>query len=479
MITKTCIALLCLLLALFTSSAFAQSHTTGRIAGTVKDQRGDLIAGAEVTVSSKTTAEERKVTTDNEANYSVSLLPPGTYSVRITANGFHPTVFDPVRVVITETITVDAELRLGEIGDIGTVEIAQLVQRDGPQLGRVVDTRAVSELPLATRNFLQILALSPGTSVSLPNNTALGRNSQNVSVNGARVTQNDFEINGIDANNITTNAAPGVAVPAPETIQEFKVQTSLYPASFGRGGGGNVQAITKSGSNNFHGAGYEYFRDDVFNANNPFLKAASVSRPILQRNVFGGLLGGPIKANKMFFFLSYQGTREVNGASPNSLTTGVLIAAGLSDDRSQQTLLTTFRPRPSPGAPPSTSINPAALALLNARLPNGQFLIPTPQADGHYSGSALSSIARINSTPTSTTVSAIRTGWPCGFSSPTRHIFLRCRVAAQMFRALVQIKTRTTGCSRFRTFTRSVPGPSTRRARAIALFAATRLGKRR
>lgn len=391
MITKTCIALLYLLLALCTSSAFAQSHTTGRIAGSVKDQRGDLIAGAEVTVSSKTTAEERKVTTDNEANYSVPLLPPGTYSVRITANGFHPTVFDPVQVAITETITVDAELRVGEIGDIGTVEIAQLAQRDGPQLGRVVDTRAVSELPLATRNFLQILALSPGTSVSLPNNTALGRNSQNVSVNGARVTQNDFEINGIDANNITTNAAPGVAVPAPETIQEFKVQTSLYPATFGRGGGGNVQAITKSGGNDFHGAGYEYFRDDLFNANNPFLKAAGVSRPILQRNVFGGLLGGPIKANKMFFFLSYQGTREVNGASPNSLTSGVLIAAGLTDDRSQQTLLTTFRPRPSPGAPPATLINPVALALLNARLPNGQFLIPTPQADGHYSGSALSS----------------------------------------------------------------------------------------
>src|SRR5205807_1247776 len=115
-----------------------------------------------------------------------------------------------------------------------------------------------------------------------------------------------------------------------------------------------------------------------------------VSRPTLQRNVFGGLLGGPIKAERLFFFISYQGTRERNGASPNSLTSGVLIAPGLTDDRSPQTLLTTFRPRVSPTAPPATSINPAALALLNAKLPNGQFLIPTPQADGHYSGSAIS-----------------------------------------------------------------------------------------
>jgi len=380
------------LLALCTSSAFAQGQTTGRVAGTVKDERGALIVGAEVTVSSKSTAEERKVTTDDQGNYSVPLLPPGTYRVRITANGFTTFIFDPVQVVITETTTVNTGLKVaGVIVDPVMVHIAPLIQKDGPQLGRVVNSRTVSELPLATRNFTQILTLSPGTSVSLPDNTALGRNSQNVSVNGARVTQNDFEINGIDANNLATNAAASVAVPAPESIKEFKVQTSLYAATFGRGGGGNVQAVTESGSNNFHGAAYEYFRNDALNANNPFLKAAGVSRPTLQRNVFGGLLGGPIKAGRLFFFISYQGTRERNGASPNSLTSSVLIAPGLTNDRSQQTLLNTFRPRPSPSAPPATSINPAALALLNARLPNGQFLIPTPQADGHYSGSAISS----------------------------------------------------------------------------------------
>jgi len=369
---------------------FAQSQTTGRIAGTVIDPNGAVIVGAELTVTSRTTGEQRKVTTDTEGNYTVPLLSPGIYRVEVTANGFNSAVFDSAQVVLSETTTVNAELTVvGVIVEHVTVRAALLIQADGPQLGRVVDSRAVSELPLATRNFTQILALSPGTLVALPDNTALGRNSQNVSVNGARVTQNNFQINGIDANKLETNANAFVAVPAPETIQEFKVQTSLYDATFGRGAGGNVQAVTKSGSNDFHGGIYEYFRNDALNANNPFLKAAGVKRPTLQRNVFGGLLGGRIKTDSSFFFVSYQGTRENNGASPNSLTSSVLVAQGLTDDRSQQTLLATFRPRQSNGLP-ATAINPVALALLNAKLPNVQFLIPTPQPDGRYSGSAIS-----------------------------------------------------------------------------------------
>src|SRR5437879_5447856 len=213
MIARNTIALLCFgwLLFLCPSSASAQSQTTGRIAGTVKDQRGALIVGANVTVRSKTTAGERQVTTDNEGNFTVPFLPPGGYRVRITFSGFAPAVLDPVQVVITETTTVDVDLVLAG-ADTVTVRIDPFIQRDGPQLGRVVDSRAVSELPLATRNFMQILALSPGTSVALPDNTAVGRNSQNVSVNGARVTQNNFQLNGIDANRLETNATAFVAV---------------------------------------------------------------------------------------------------------------------------------------------------------------------------------------------------------------------------------------------------------------------------
>jgi hypothetical protein len=244
----------------------------------------------------------------------------------------------------------------------------------------------VSELPLATRNFTQMLGLSPGTAVDLPDNTAVGRNSQNVSVNGARSTENNYQINGVNALSIATNTTtPSLAVPAPESIQEFKVQTSLYDAAFGRSGGGNIQIVTKSGANDTHGAAYEYFRNDALNANNPFLKAAGVKRPVLDRNVFGGLIGGAVQKEKVFFFISYQGTREHNGASPNSLSSSIPIVSScqtppcLTDDRSEQTLQRAF---------PDLPINPIALALLNVKLANGQFLIPTPQVNGRYSGSA-------------------------------------------------------------------------------------------
>jgi hypothetical protein len=389
------LTILFLLLPAIAISTQAQSGTTGSIAGTVKDQNGSVIAGAEVTVVSKATGDERRVTTDSEGNYALSLLPPGEYRVTVAARGFNTALFDSVRVVITETTRVDANgphaLAVSEvITNPIVVRIAPLIQRDGPQLGRVVDSRMVSELPLATRNFTQILGLSPGTSMELPDNTAVGRNSQMVSVNGARATQNNYQINGVDANNIRNNNAVRLAVPAPETIQEFKVQTSLYDATFGRSAGGNIQAVTQSGANDFHGAAYEYFLNEALTANNPFLKAAGVNRPVLERNIFGGVLGGRLKRDKAFFFTSYQGTREQNAASDNSLTSSVLIAEGLTDDRSEQTLLSTFRPR-LPNALPASAINPVALALLNLKLPHGKFLIPTPQADGRYSGATPSS----------------------------------------------------------------------------------------
>jgi hypothetical protein len=379
---STALLLVLAFLILSSITSLAQTQTTGRIAGVVRDHNGAFIVGAETSVINKETGEERSVTTDASGNFTTALLRPGTYRVTIVARGFEKAVFDNVQVVITETTSVNVELAVvGITTDPVVVQLTSLMQRDGPQMGRVIDSRSVAELPLATRNFTQILGLSPGTSVDLPDNTALGRNAQNISVNGARTTQNNYQINGVDANNIRNNNFQRISVPSPETIQQFKVHTSLYDASFGRSAGGNIQAITRSGGNDFHGAGYEYFRDKSLNANDPFLKAAGVARPVLTRNVFGGLLGGSIRKDKMFFFGSYQGTRERNGASVNSLSSQVLIAPGLTNDRSEQTLLKTFN---------VPLIDPIALALLNVKLPGGQYLIPTPQATGRYSGSTIS-----------------------------------------------------------------------------------------
>jgi len=369
-------------LLMLTSSVFAQTQTTGRIAGTVKDQKGALISGAEVKLVNGATADQRKATTDAAGNYSIPLLSPGNYQAIFSAGGF-ATISLRAVVVITETTHLDVTLPVAAMmAEPDFTFIADpLIQTDGPQLGRVVDARTLSELPLATRNFTQILGLSPGTSVYLPDNTVVGRNSQNVSVNGSRVTQNNFQINGIDAN---AGVSRGIAFanPAPETIQEFKVQTSLYDATFGRAGGGNIQIVTKTGTNDFHGVAYEYFGNDALNANNPFLKAAGVHRPVLKRSIFGVTTGGPIQRDKTFFFVSYQGTRERNGASRlNSISSNVLIGADLTNDRSEQTLRRAFN---------LPSINPTSLALLNVRSAAGEFLIPTPQANGRYSASSIS-----------------------------------------------------------------------------------------
>ena len=369
----------CVLFACASESTTCQ--TTGRITGVVKDSSGGAIVGAEVQVVNEATREKWKVVTDDAANFSFVLLPPGLYRIGVAAERFKITVLNDVPVRITETTTISVSLAVGtRVEKVIVNGSLPLLQTDGPQLGRVVDSRAVAGLPLATRNFTQILTLSPGTASYLPDSTAVGRNTQAISVNGARVTQNFFQINGIDASTMGTNGPILVAVPAPETIEEFKAQTSLYDATYGRSGGGSIQLVTKSGSNEIHEDTYEYFRNEALNANNPFLKAAGLARPLLRRNVFGGVLGGPVRKNRAFFFVSYQGSRERNAASIiNSISSNVLVAPGLTDDRSAATLEKTFR---------IATIDTASLALLNAKLPNGQFVIPTPQANGLFSGSS-------------------------------------------------------------------------------------------
>ena len=382
MVTRLSIRLVLAYILASCASYCASGQTTGRITGVVKDPSGGLVAKADVQVINKSTNETWSATTDQEGTYNFFLLSPGLYQIEVKAVGFKAVVLTEVVARITETTVVDVTLAMGS--RVETIFVkgnsAPLLQMDGPQLGAVVDSQAVANLPLASRNFTQILTLSPGTATYLPDSTAVGRNTQAISVNGARVTQNFFQINGIDATTMGTNGVILVGVPAPETIEQFKVQTSLYDARYGRSGGGNIELVTKSGSNEFHGTAYEYFRNEALDANNPFLEASGQARPLLRRNVFGGLLGGPIRKDKAFFFISYQGSRERNAASViNSISSNVLVDPKLTDDRSASSLESTYQ---------ITSVDPASLALLNTKLPNGRFLIPTPQARGLYSGSS-------------------------------------------------------------------------------------------
>src|SRR5215471_16233677 len=377
---------ICILFAV--GDAYAQS--TGSIAGIVRDQTGAVLPGVTVTVTNISTQESRQSVTDEAGRYSAPLLPAGGYTVRFELPGFRTVRREGIVLNVTERIAVDAVLEVSAAAEELTITAqSALVQTETVTLGHVVDETQIRQLPLATRNFTQILGLSSGTSVSVPDTAALGRGTLNISTSGARMVFNNFMINGINANNIHTNSAQenslssnGVAIPASDTIQEFKVQTSLYDAEFGRNSGANVNVVTKSGGPQYHGNVYEFFRNEKLNANNFFFNKTGTPRPILRQNQFGVTFGGPVIKNKTFFFAAYQGTRQVNGASLLA-SSSTLTLPNIPTDRSRASLGTAFAGMTGTRgglavAADGSNINPVALALLSAKLDNGAYVIPSP-----------------------------------------------------------------------------------------------------
>ncbi len=343
---------------------------TGQISGTVTDPNGAVVPGATVTVTNKGTNLVREATTNSEGTYSIPLLPPGNYTVEVKANGFGNYSSSAI-VTITQTTVVDSQLSVGgNINNVVNVD-APTLQVETSQNGRTVTGETITQLPLPTRNFQQLLTLSPGAQTGVTNSTDLGRGDAVISVNGQRTTSNSVKINGIDANSVGTNSTPNIAVPATDSLQEFIVQTSLYDASNGRNAGGNIEAVTKSGTNDLHGGAYYFMRNKALNAHEPFIKARGLVKPVATRNQFGGTIGGPIVKDRVFFFGSYQGTNEKNGVSLTNSLTAPIVPAGLRDDnRTAAGLSATF-------GIPLANVSPIAVNLLNARLPNGQFAIPS------------------------------------------------------------------------------------------------------
>ncbi|HJT89761.1 MAG TPA: carboxypeptidase regulatory-like domain-containing protein, partial [Bryobacteraceae bacterium] len=322
------------LLLVLLPALLAQTPTTGLLTGTVKDPSGAVVANARLTLSSSA-GEERTGATGDDGSYRFPLLPPGSYTLTVNAAGFQTYTATGIAIRITEATELSPSLALA--GTAAAVEVTAevpLVQTTSATTGRVITDAQIRELPLPTRNFQQILTLSPGTVAGLANNTELGRGDANISVAGNRSTSNNVVVDGTQVNSPGTNSTPNISVPAPDAIQEFIVQTSLYDATQGRNAGGNVAVVTKSGENAFHGNVWEFFRNRELNANDFFLNAAGRPRPILNRNQFGGTLGGPLVKDKTFFFVSYQGTRVRNGASLTSSLSYPNIPAGLTDDRS-------------------------------------------------------------------------------------------------------------------------------------------------
>jgi len=388
--------------------AFAQ-QTLGGITGGVTDTTGAVVPKVTVKIVNISTGLVRTAVTSSHGAYQFTGLPAGTYTVTFTRNGFKTVHFSTVIVQANRTATVAAKLQPGAAGTTITVSGTPLLNQVDTTNGYILGSQTIQQIPLATGSFTQLAILSPGVNADLltGSGTNEGLGNQSINANGQRDTSNSFTFNSVNANNIfngktssdvgsnryvlNTNEnflaggqiqentsvydaiGQGMPTPPKETIQEMRVNTSMYDASQGANSGAHVDVSTMSGTNQLHGQVYGYRGSDWLNAAPFFFKTdpsipANQKVPRLLRGVYGFTLGGPIVKNKLFYFGSYQATRvhdQMNGFSP------VVVPFNLTNDRSAATLGTTYGINPS-------SINPVALKILNAKGPNGQYLIPTP-----------------------------------------------------------------------------------------------------
>lgn len=360
---------------------------------------------------------EVTATTREDGSFSIVDLPIGTYEVTISKEGFSKEVYSQILVQGNRTTTVNAKLSPGAVSSTIEVKSTPLLNDTDTTNGYTLGAEVIQGIPLGTGSFTQLAILAPGVSADLlggsGTNTGLGN--QNIFANGQRSTSNSFSFNGVNANNlfngnsssqvgenrfvlstgenfiggngedIQTNTSvydaigQGLPTPPPETLQELNVTTSMYDASQGANSGAHMELTQKSGTNDFHGQAYEYHQTSAWNAAEFFRNedpsiAQSDKVAKLHYNKFGGVFGGPIKKDKLFFFGSYQGTRvsdEFNASSPLN------VPLHLTDDRSAGGLAAAANADFGTNLTAS-QIDPVAQAIMQFKLPNGSYLIPTP-----------------------------------------------------------------------------------------------------
>ena len=297
-------------------------EATGKITGTVTDQTGAVVVGAKVIVTNKATRISREAATDKEGNFLVLALPIGVYQVSVEHTGFKKAVSEEQTLHINETIRIEVKLEAGGITETVSVSAgAAVVETVNATLGQSVTARPLINLPLNGRNVLQLALLQPGVMENNPGDGSAG----SFNIAGGRADSVTFLLDGGINNNLLNNAV--VYNPNPDTIAEFRLLTSNYSAEYGRNAGGVISVVTKSGSNSIHGSGFEFLRNDTFNANSFFNNRNGLPREILKRNQFGFTVGGPFTIPKVvdgkdrfFFFVGYQGQRLVNTTTTASTT---------------------------------------------------------------------------------------------------------------------------------------------------------------
>ncbi|MEP6924354.1 MAG: TonB-dependent receptor [Pyrinomonadaceae bacterium] len=291
------------------------------LTGQVTDPQGAVVSGARVVVTSQATNISVETTTTSEGYYTLTNLRPNLYTVEITQQGFRTDSRKNVELNVGQKARIDFELTVGDTSAIVdvTTENQSLLQREDSVVGSVVDNRRITQLPLLQRSWDDLLSQVAGVQnepyTEQGGGTASGRTGS-ANIHGARSLQNNFILDGQDNNTISENVqefSTQVSRPSVDAIGEFKVATSPFSAEYGRSAGGAIIVTTKSGTNQFHGVGYEYVRNRVFDANDFFSNRVGRKRPQRVQNQFGGNLGGPIWKNKAFFFADYEGTRIRQG----------------------------------------------------------------------------------------------------------------------------------------------------------------------
>jgi hypothetical protein len=319
MLRNTLRVIVVAVVALFSNASLAQV-VTGTIVGAVKDKSGAVIANATVTIKNiDEGVVVRTLQTDASGQYAAPLLPVGHYAVSAEAPGFKKSELTNITLDVSANLAVNLSLEVGRTQETVTVtQPAVEVDLETAQAQTVIDSVQINELAVNTRNYEQLVSLMPGVSTGLASDqlyvgasNPVGTSNQiNFSINGSRPTQNAWIIDGADnldrGANLTLLAYPSI-----DSIQEFSVQRGQYGAEYGRGSSGQINVITKGGTNAFHGDLYEFFRNDDISANNYLNNAASIPRPPLRYNDFGGTIGGPIWKDKTFFFFSEEARRVI------------------------------------------------------------------------------------------------------------------------------------------------------------------------
>ena len=382
----------------------AQTSGTGALSGTVTDSSGSAVPNVAVTIMSADTGQTRNATTGSDGYYKVGLLLPGNYRVKFEIDKFKTVEIPSVSVTVTETAVLNRQLEVGSQAQVITVvTTVESVETTNATVGSTISGTSVTALPLASRNYTNLLSLSAGANAKVTNAAELGKNTQETAVNGSESTQNNYQMDGASIVSYTgiggvveNGSRSSFGIPNPDSIQEVKIQTSQYDAGYGRNPGANVNVVTKSGSNDFHGAVFEYFRNTSLNANDWFNKRTELQsgapnvRGALNQNQYGGVFGGPVKKDKLFFFVSFQETAQKNGLSPAGQATSSIPAIPLGDRGTpafQQALGATFCHAPTfffkffggvQVACDGSNINPVALKILNLKIANGSYYIPSP-----------------------------------------------------------------------------------------------------